>query len=167
MSLVETLTSAVRLTLLTQVYRSRNKEVRKSAVKALIWEKSFFFHFFASQLISSSVERFGNNDQLSKVVCPSLPLQTGGRGVFWGSQEGMIVLFTSYVFPSCFFFLSPSECTPLEVSQQGGILLFQDECTCYSKHPLSCFTLRWADRHESLCQWAKGQWRTFFSFFFF
>lgn len=50
------------------------------------------------------------------------------------------VLFTSDVSPSHSLFLSASECTPLEASQQGGIL-FQDECVCYSKHPLSCCTV--------------------------
>lgn len=37
----------------------------------------------------------------------------------------------------------------------GSIFLFQGECTQYSKHPLSCFTLRWADRHKSLRWWAE------------
>lgn len=38
---------------------------------------------------------------------------------------------------------------------RGSIFPFQGECTQYSKHPLSCFTLRWADRHKSLCWWAE------------
>lgn len=41
------------------------------------------------------------------------------------------------------------------VLSRGSIFLFQGECTQYSKHPLSCFTLRWADRHKSLRWWAE------------
>lgn len=41
------------------------------------------------------------------------------------------------------------------LSGGGGILLFQDECTQYSKHPLSRFTQRWAHRHKSLPWWAE------------
>ncbi len=34
---------------------------------------------------------------------------------------------------------------------RGGIL-FQDECICYSNHPLSCCTVGWADRHKLPCR---------------
>lgn len=67
--------------------------------------------------------------------CQTRPLsRLHTRRVSWGSQEGRIVLFTQNLSPS--HFLSSSECSPSEASQQGGILLFQAECTCYSKHHL-------------------------------
>lgn len=160
------MTSTDRLTTHSLLIRiPKTKEVGKTTARALIWEKSFFFHFFASHCLSVTVQRFGCNDHLSVLFVPCSDYRLGG--VLQGSQEGMLVLFTSSVSPSHSLFLSPSQCTPSEASQQGGILLFQDECTRYRKHPLACFTLGWADRHKSLCRWEKGgELRTCFFYFY-
>lgn len=103
-----------------------------------------------------AVERFSNNHQLSKLCVPFSYYCPGGS--YKDNRADDVVLFTGNFSPSHFPSLSLWVHTIGGVSA-GGILLFQAECTCYSKHPLSCFTLGWADRHKSLyrCDGAKQE----------
>lgn len=97
-----------------------------------------------------SVETLGNDHQSPKLSVPFFCDYRPG-GVLWGSQEGRY----SFVYQRCLSLplsLSLWVHTIGGVPAGGGILLFQAECTLYSKHPLSCFTLGRADRHKSLCR---------------